>query len=83
MPQLTTLPNTKEMANPILPAPATAGPVPPSTSSSNLKAKAKPKTYHEITSAYAARFGRNDDQTTVTDEQRQMRQQTAAEGADQ
>jgi hypothetical protein len=32
---------------------------------------------------YTARFGKDDDQTTVTEEQRRERQKTAAEGVDQ
>ena len=45
--------------------------------------KPPPKSFYNITSTYAARFGKNDDQTTVTDEQRQVHQETAAEGTDQ
>ena len=43
----------------------------------------KEPSYHHIVSTYASRFGPNDDQATVTDGQREVRQQTAAEGADQ
>ena len=66
------------MASLTLPAPATASAAP-----SSSKSKSETKTFNDITSTYAARFGKNDDQTTATDEQRQVRQKTAAEGTDQ
>ncbi|EXJ94944.1 hypothetical protein A1O1_00062 [Capronia coronata CBS 617.96] len=40
------------------------------------------KTFANIVSAYTSRFGQNDDQTTVTEEQRTKRQTAAAELAD-
>ena len=43
----------------------------------------KPQTFHDLTSTYASRFGKNDDQSNVTDEERQFRTQTAAEGSEQ
>lgn len=39
--------------------------------------------FNQIVSRYNSRFGPEDDQTTVTEEQRRVRQQTAADGADQ
>lgn len=43
----------------------------------------KKEDYNAITSTYASRFGRNDDQTTVTDAERRKRQETAAQRTDQ
>ena len=43
----------------------------------------KKPSYHQIVSTYASLFGPNDDQTTVTNEQREKRQQNAAQGTDQ
>ena len=39
--------------------------------------------FKKIVSTYQARFGPNDDQTTVTEAQRKRRQLTAAKGTDQ
>jgi hypothetical protein len=43
----------------------------------------KPRTFTEMTSQYKARFRKDDDQTKVTESEREARKQTAAETADE
>ncbi|KAI9874911.1 MAG: hypothetical protein M1823_007584, partial [Watsoniomyces obsoletus] len=68
-----------------LPVPVAAGGGPASNlhAASSSTFMSTSQSFHDITSTYAARFGKNDDQGKVTDEERQARQETAAEGANQ
>lgn len=49
----------------------------------NARVAAESRSFNQIVSAYAARFGQDDDQTTVTEMQRRQRQASAAQGTDQ